>query len=330
MKKLSIFFVLSLFFVSCMAGKSLQDDWLKNPPSDTPSFFYGVGFGETKEDATKNALSNISSRISVSVESTFKSSLASTRYGKYEDVESEVKNEVVAKSKNIEYTNVKLLKSKYDGEKWAVLVEVDRDDLAQNYIRKLNKIDQKLQNEWSIYQKATPFEKLKISAKIDALLKKTDSYFALLHVLKKDFDEGRYSSRYKRYTKDIRELKNNLVFKIVSDEASEPLASLIEEKLSDMGAKISGGSNYNVLLKITTKAKKRKYRSTNPKFAKLTFALRKTTIRAYDENGNIISNVVYKTKEGSELGFEDALSKTTKYKKKIAQMGIVNFLTGAK
>lgn len=329
----NLLFVFGILFLSACgtlsAAQKKSADWTQNPPADTPFSFYGVGYGDTLEEAKNDALSGISSKISVSVASTFNSSVTATRVGNDEEVLKNIKNDVVAKSKEIEYSNVKVVKSKKTEDGYVVLVEVNRDDLARSYKRKLDKIDDKIQTEWELFQKASAFEKLKIANNIERYLAQTDTIFPLLHILDESFDDSKYTKRYKMYTKAIRKAKNSLKIKIVSDENSESLVSLLKEKLSDEGVKLSN-SNYNVLLKITTKAKKRKYRSSNPKFANVVFALRKTTIKAYDAEGNVISNVVYKTKEGSTEGFEDAIAKTAKYEKKIAQMGVFNFITGNK
>jgi len=321
-----------LFLSACGTPKASakeQIDWVTNPPADNPFTFYGVGYGATLEDAKNDALSSISSKISVSVASTFNSSVTAKRIGEDEEVLKSIKNSVVAKSKEIEYSNVKVLKSKKIDDEYVVLVEVNKEELARSYKQKLKKIDQKIETEWEFFQKASAFEKLKIANKIERYLAQTDEIFALLHILDEDFNEKKYEKRYMKYTKEIQKAKNSLKIKIISDKNSEPLVSLIKEELSNEGVKLSN-RDYNVLLKITTKAKKRKYRSSNPKFAHVVFALRKTTIKAYDADGNVISNVVYKTKEGSTEGFEDALAKTAKYQKKINQMGIFNFLTGNK
>ncbi len=324
----SILFFLTACGVSAASPNS-SDSWMTNPPSDNPLYFYGVGYGATLEDAKNDALSQISSKISVSVASTFNSSVTANRIGDDEEVKKSIKNEIVAKSKEIEYSNVKVIKSKKTADGYAVLVEVNRDDLARNYERKLQKIDSKIKTEWELFQKASAFEKLKLASKIEKYLSETDSIFPLLHILDEDFDDSKYTKRYQNYTKAIREAKNSLIMKIEYDKNSESLVSLLKEYLSREGVKFSN-QNYNVLLKITTKAKKRKYRSTNEKFANLTFALRKTTIRAYDRDGNVISEVIYKTKEGSSYGFEDAIAKTAKYEKKIKQLGVFNFITGNK
>ncbi|MCD6433306.1 MAG: hypothetical protein J7L21_04620, partial [Sulfurimonas sp.] len=60
----------------------------------------------------------------------------------------------------------------------------------------------------------------------------------------------------------------------------------------------------------------------------LTFALRDTAIKATDKNGNVVSNALYKTKEGSSEGFKDAIARTAKYEKMINKKGVFAFITG--
>ena len=330
-KTLFIFLAL-VFFSACgasasPASKNAAMSWLNSPPADNTKYFYAVGYGETQKDAKSDALATISSKISVDVASSFSNSITATRQGSNEKILEDSKREVISKSKNIEYTDVKVEESFNDGKQWILLVAIDRDVLSKTYERKLNKIDNKLKSEWEFFKDASVFEKLKLSSTIEKYLSKTDSYFPLLHALNSNFDDSKYTSRYMNYTKGMRKAKNDLVFKIKSDSASEPLASLLRNELSSENV-IFSNKNYNVLINITTKAKSKKYRSTNAEFAKLTFALRKTVIKATDRDGNVVSNVVYKTKEGSSDGFEDALARTAKYEKKIAQIGIINFITG--
>ena len=325
MKTLLIFF--TLFF--SVSGAFASNTWINNPPSDTGTYFYAVGYGDTQKKAKNDALSNISAKISVNVESSFSSSVTADRYGDDEEVLATTKSEIVSKSKNIEYTDVNVEKSHNDGEQWIVLVRVDKDVLIESYERKLDKVDSKIKAEWEVYQEAGVFQKLKLSVTIGNYLKDTDSIFPLLHAINRDYDDSKYTAQYLAYTKEMRKARDELVFKINSDENSEPLASLIRSELSSQNATFSN-KNYNVLISITTKAKKRTYPSTNEKFANLTFALRKTAIKVTDKDGNVVSNAVYKTKSGSSEGFEDAIARTAKYEEKIKKIGLVAFITGNK
>ncbi len=328
MKKiLFVLFLLILSISGAFASSSASMSWINNPPSDTNKYFYAVGYGDTQKDAKSDALATISAKISVDVASNFSNSVTASRQGDDESVLATTKSEVISKSKNIEYTDVKVIESFKDSKQWAVLVEVDRDALIKTYERKLDKVDDKIKAEWEVFKNAGIFQKLKLSVTINNYLKETDSIFPLLYSLKGDYDASQYTTRYLNYTKEMRKAKDELVFKIKADKNSESLASLIRSELSSENATFND-THYNVLIEITTKAKKKKYPSTNEKFANLTFALRKTVIKATDRDGNVVSNKVYKTKEGSSEGFEDAIQRTAKYEKKINEKGIVAFITG--
>ena len=304
-----------------------QQNWLENPPADNANFFYGVGVGGTQKEAKSDALSSISAKISVSVASNFSTSVSAKRQEGDERVLRETKDEVVSKSKEIEYTDVKVLKSDFNGKEWIVLLEVSRDLLLQHYTRKLDAIDQKIQTEWEWYQKGSFFEKVKRSVTLSKLLKQTDTLFPLLYALKSDYDDSSYRSRYENYTKEMRKAQEEMIFAIRADKNSQSLASLIRSKLSAQNIALSD-TNYNILIEITTHAKMRKYPSTNKEFANLTFALRDTLIKVSDRATKSVSNTLYKTKESSSIGFEDAIARGSKYEQKIQQMGIFPFLTG--
>jgi len=325
-----LLFLAVAFLSACGASASpsaSSEDLLNNPPLDTVSSYYGLGHGKTIEKAKKDALGVISSNITVEVSSTFENSVTATRQGDVSMVLSDVKSDTITKSKSIQFGEAKVLASKKGSNGWDVLVEVNRFLLSETYKRKLDKADRKLKTEWSIYQTADASEKLKVSVNIEKLLQETDSLFPIIHVIDTHFDASEYTSRYAEYTQAIRESKRGLVFKIEADQNSKTLASLIRSRLSAQNATFSD-SDYTMLLKITTKAKKKKYKSENAKFAALTFALRITNIKAYDRSGKMTSKVTYKTKEGSSKGFQDAILRTTKYKKKLDEVGVMAFITG--
>ena len=332
--KLAILLLGLFLFSSCNGAsssvsgqqKAASAAWINSTPSDNSSYYYGVGEGKTITDAKNNALADISSRISVSVNATFSSSVSASRIGDNEEVASKVKQDVTTKAKEIEYSNVEIQESSNDGEKWHVLIQIDRNLLAQTYIEKLTKIDNQLQNEFDIFSSASIFEKLKLSNGINALLSQTDTIFPLLKTIQPSFNDGKYSSRYTMYTNEIRDAQNKLVFNIQADKNSETLATLLQSQLSNANYKFSE-SAYNVLIKIKTSATQQKIDSANPQFANMIWALRTTTIEAYNKAGTRVSNAVVKTKSGSPEGFEDAVARTKKYEEIITRDGIISFIT---
>lgn len=326
--------ILSLVLLGAnIAASSLSDQqqaatvaWISSPPSDTPRYYYGLGEGKSITEAKNSALADISSRISVSVNSSFSSSVSATRLGDNETVASKVKEEVTAKSKDIDYTNVEVQESANDNGIWHVLVQVDRVELAKNYLEKLSKVDNQLKNEWDLFASASSFEKLKLSAGINMLLSQTDTIFSLIKVIQPSFNDAEYAQRYAIYTKEMRNAQNAIIFSIKADDNSQTLATLLQSELSMANYKFSDTA-YNVLIKISTQAVSQKIDSANPQFAAMTWALRTTLIEAYDKHGTKVSNAVVKTKSGSPDGFKDAINRTKKYEEIITREGIISFMT---
>ena len=163
MKIKSIFlFVALILFSACGAAasgakSSAAMSWINNPPADDAKYFYAVGYGETQRDAKSDALSTISAKISVDVSSNFSNSVTATRQSGNEDILQETKNEVVSKSKNIEYSDVKVQESVQESGQWVLLVQVDRAILTATYERKLDKVDTKLKTEWKFFKEAKIF-----------------------------------------------------------------------------------------------------------------------------------------------------------------------------
>ncbi len=327
--------VLGLFLFSSCNGaspspnvqqKAANAAWVNSIPADNSSYYYAVAEGKTLTDAKNNALADISSRISISVNATFSSSVSASRIGDDEEVASKVKQEVLTKAKEIEYSNVEIQESANDGDKWQVLIQVDRNLLAQTYSDKLTKIDNQLQNEWEIFSSASMFEKLKLSNGINTLLGQTDAIFPLLKTIQPSFNDAKYASRYAMYTKEMRDAQNKLIFRIQADKNSASLATLLQSQLSNANYKFSDTA-YNVLIKIKTSATQQKIASANPQFASMIWALRTTTIEAYNKAGTRVSNAVVKTKSGSPEGFDDAVTRTKKYEEIITRDGIISFIT---
>ena len=90
--------------------KSTYPQWYLSAPKDTPFYLYGVGEGETKESALKNALLNISSRLSLTISSD--SNIYKESYTDYREyTQKTVKEDIRAKTQSLTFSDYELLKS---------------------------------------------------------------------------------------------------------------------------------------------------------------------------------------------------------------------------
>lgn len=339
MKQFLSLTVMPLFFIVMLSGcggaspspdilqKDAQRVWVENPPSDSSKYYYAIGEGATQEDAKNNALSDVASRIMVSVSSSFASNVSVTRDNNDEQAVAKLTKDVTAKVQQIEFTDVRVEERFQDRNQWIVLLKVDRQKLFQTYLRKLDENDKKAEAEWNAYTKGSIFEKLKLSRDVKNLLKEADSLFPILHALNQSFDDTAYKNKYRIYFKDMRELKSNMVIAINADKNSESLAKLMREYLSRENMKFSK-SNANVNIYVSTTGKQRNYKTTNAKLANMYFALRTTVIKAKNEEGQVVSSNVIKTKASSSQSFEDTFNQTKPYEKMIQKNGILAFIIG--
>ena len=161
---------------------------------------------------------------------------------------------------------------------------------------------------------------------IKSFFEKAEKLFPLIDAMKPQYNYLGYEKKYQLYAYDFREANNALVIKLESDELSKPLHKIISEKLTALSIKLSKTA-YNVTIKVSTTAKKRMFKSTNARLAKTIFAIRTTVIKAINKQGEEISNSVIKTKAGSLISYEDALSQVKPYEKLINKNGIIDFIT---
>lgn len=335
MKQLMTAIIAGAFFVGCGgASVSVANDPTTKKESafkvynDTAQTYYGTGDGRTQEEAKDNALATIASRISVSIDATVSKSTTVKRINDASMLDETLQKDITSKARKIDFSDVQIVSAKQDAGTWIVVVAVDRQKLFDATLNKLKDNDRAVSNEWSVYQKASPFEKLILGSGIAKLHATAEALYPVLEAINASFDATPFKKSYNAQTQDIRAQKANVIVKIVTDKNSQSLAKLISAKLSEENIKLANGG-HNVTLHISTTAEKKQYQSSNAKLAKTIFALRTAVIKATDTQGKEISNTAIKTKAGSLNGFEDALTQTVQYEKLIAEQGIFNFISSA-
>ena len=312
--------IVLLIFISSLLFSSVIKQ-----PLDTDKYYYALGQGETQKESRENALAFISEKISVSIASSFTLSSSVTQQDEHTMLLSDSKNDISSKSDTIKYTHVKTLETQEKDGIHSTLVRVDRAILFSSYKEKLDLINKDLRETYQLYLTQDKFERLKSSLSIKNNIKNAQVLLPILHAININYSSKKLLENFGIYEKTVQFDYNSLVFNIKYDKNSSNLASLLEEKLGELGIS-SNLNNFTYIIDLTTKAKKRKYKSTNKKFSQLTFALRLTTINIKDKEGNLLNKNIHKTKEASSEGFKDAILKNKKYNQMIEKVGVVSFL----
>lgn len=298
-------------------------------PRDNSQYYYAVGEGETAELAKNNALSQISSRISVSVSASITNEHI-VRTDNNQSQSSELtKSKVNATAKTIQFSGVSVEETEnVDGLK-QVLVKVDRNVLFQSYQRKLEALDDKVKKEISIFNRSAVFSQLKLSYDIQALIDQAREEITLLKAMRPSYDDKSSLDRYSDYEDSIRGVKQKAVFSITSDNNSQSLATLLKNYLSEENIKM-GKKGANVKLHITTQATDKKFKTSNSKLANLKIVNRVSSLKVKDSKGVVLSNNIVKTKASSSASREDAIQQTKQYEKLISRDGVLSFISGKK
>lgn len=296
-------------------------------PNDSAQFYYAMGEGETSEAAKNAALSDISARISVSVESSIDTTLTVQKRGSEETIDRDFQKNIKAKAKNIEFSGVKVLDTQQQAGQWQVVVEVDKYRLFDSYQSKLASDKAKLNNVMAVFKSSSEFEKLKQTPGVQKVLISANANVGVLQTLKPSFNAAAEIKSFADVDNQLLNAKRDLIVHITFDKSSKGLASLVKDRLTEQNIRVTEGKG-NVSLEIKTTGKPQIVESTNPRLASMKVAQRQTSFIVKDKQGRIVSNAVIKTKGVSYDSYDDALIQTKAYEKEIADRGIISVVTG--
>lgn len=342
MKKNTIFIPLALFFLlGCQANPSQQSSVSTKPvnqalivPSDTSSFFYADGIAATEPEAQNSALSKIANRISVSVESKSQTSLNVKGRGENETVDKAYQNQINTKTREIDFTNVNIINQKRMNNQIQVVVRVDRKALINNYQNKIEKTQYELNQDFSLYQAASPFQQLKSNKALLGKLADLNAYLYIMGVLdpQKKNDDAKTLSR--KIVSDIQRRKQDVTFKIVHDNNSQALAKMIAENLTAKGYTINSNAKDSEAIQILLKTayEPYKFKTTSAQYANLIMVNRTTKLAVIDEissNKKVISSRLMQTRGISSTTQEDAIQDRKPYQMLLEDKDIIDFLANA-
>jgi hypothetical protein len=239
MKYISTLLIIVLLFSACATTKpqvtnsytrSSQPDWLINPPASTSSTLYGVGEGRTKQEALNNALSEIVSRLNVSIASKFSSKNVVKSFGKRETFTNEYVNETQSEVKKISLSGYEIIEQKSLGFKhYATLVKLNKNHLFETLKKS---IENDLAAGSKISIESSPFDSLQIYKKALFRLGDIRNRIAVLNGLHPQYNTQQFLDRYEDIKRKYNLLKHSISFEILSDysDFAKPLASALSKE----------------------------------------------------------------------------------------------------
>ena len=222
--KTPLLIVVCLLLVSCGSAPTKKTvtqttpSWYLNPPSDTSSVLYGVGSGETQEQAVKDALVYLAAKLSVSVSSS--TTINKTLHeGSYSFSETALSKQTSTKIKQVEINQFMQLKMQQIGyERFVTLIKSNKSELALDYQNQLKLQMKKFQQDTEINSKNHGYTTYKKALQYYNELPKFTDKLAILKSLSPSKNITIYQTHIKDVTRLVKYLKSKTIFKVTANK----------------------------------------------------------------------------------------------------------------
>lgn len=287
------FFFIAFVFIVLAAGCSSKPklaletekplpEWYLNPPANTHELLTGIGAGKTLEDATDSALSNMVSRLGVSIESKFESITSTSQYS-YSNKSVEYLKSEVSKIRVSNYELVFTEKIKYN--EFVVMVQSHRaqfiKDLTQQVNDKLAAENQKINTARS----DNALKRYHVAKNSADEVAKLESTIMVLSGMEPSFNNEYYQKKIQDHHTLSENARRNIVFVIKTDTKSLKASTPIKNALSQEGFKVHNSQPRDGVLFINLETHIQHNRSMGFQIAEMFMDLRTS-----DHQGKLIGS----------------------------------------
>ncbi len=243
------------FFTGCslkpQAPKKIQaPKWVTNQPSDSLGYTYGIGIGKDRNDALKQALSDVVSKLGVKVESSFThkqivdgyySRSVSTSDIKSNVAEIRVTNYGIEKTKRISYREYAIM-LKVENQKFFKTLKSDIEQTKEDIISKIEDANTK-----------DPISRYNIKK---GLVEKSDKLLSnvlVAYELNKNFDKNKYFNFVANVKDNYYEEAQSLRFFVYGDNDSQNFVNIVKDQLRTNDFNVVNINNKNIInIKLTS------------------------------------------------------------------------------
>jgi len=313
----SIFIILNI--LGCSNSKqntkiNSLPTWYLNTPSNTYNKLYGTGEAFNINEAKTNALSNMSQKLIVSVNSNINTTTKTNGNSYSKDI---TKN-INLKSKQISFNNYKVEKLIQSNSSFFVLLSVDKIALFNEKKKELNLLDNSIHTKINNIQNRSKLEKIYILEQLKPTITKAKDTAFLLYALDNNFNYSQYYSQYDEYINQIDIIKSNLSIKVVSNTKNTLYKEYLKELLTKESYKVSS-NNEDVLIKISNNIRHSKARGWQ-------IVKASSTLNIISNNKTISSKTISSIGRSSSNKQNALQSSAISFKKKLEKIGINKIL----
>ena len=279
-------------------GKTAYPRWYITPVNNDSQYLYGTGSGEDMDTAVKNALVDISSKLSLSISSS--SNIYKESYRDYREyTQKSVKEDIFAKTEELTFNNYEVIKSarlRYNS--FAALVRVKKQTLAQNLKKQIDTLYKELDIQKKILSKKDPLTRYLQYSELMKRLSLEKAKVDILKTLEDEYNDKLFYNILNTMTQTLGKEKSDITFFIKSSSPVTQLSDILKQNITDKGFRVSFPNEANYTLLIKTEDNKNRTRG-------FYLIQNNITVEIYHKK-SLLKSTLFKTKGASSTSFDDA------------------------
>ena len=227
-----------LIFSACSSKKRVEAEakivpsWYINQTKSDSNTLYSVGEGEDKASAIANALNNMASTLSVSIESDF-TTKSVVRDGLVSSVQRDSTSEIRSKVKKIRISDYQIINTEEFGFlRYLVAIKSDKYKLFTSLNKELNQNFSIIQRKYEEASEFNTLKKLSIYKKAKESLGDVKNTLIVMHSLNAGFDDKAYLSKVLEIENRYESLLSKITFSIDANEDAKNLMDSVANGLS--------------------------------------------------------------------------------------------------
>ncbi|MBT4921652.1 MAG: LPP20 family lipoprotein [Rickettsiales bacterium] len=303
---LKIFLSILLFNIltSC-SNNSLQElpEWYLNSSQNDLSRLYGTGYGTDLNSAEKDALNNLAQKIIVNISSSMEILKQERTFNQTSNFSESSKQAISSEVEKISFNNYKNEQSSSSGKYIYSLVSIDRDELSQTYIDKINNANSKIDALYTELQKKSLIEQKADFLQIDKIIALTQKDLIILRAISQEQALiAPHLKKYNNLNSNHQIVNNKLSIYFETDDLSQQITTVLSSKVTRNNIKVNKTRSFakdEAVFKITSQQ--------NTQYLYGSYWIKnESTLSVISSNNKVIKLFNFTTKGSSVISYAEA------------------------
>ena len=228
---------------SALEAPKVYPSWYMNPQSNDTEYMYATGNGENKDEAVRNALSNMISELGVTIESSYESN-TEVKVSYSESINKEIKSKVKANVSKIRISNYEIVSAeKMSYKETVVMVRSDKLKFSQSLKKELDIAFDTIAQEEKALQSKDNLQKYNTYTELVGKAQALTSMIMVLSTVDGSFDQVRYIKTIAKLQESLLRAKAKLTFYVTGDKDSRYFETKIKNFISEKGLNLASKSS---------------------------------------------------------------------------------------